>query len=270
MVLHVPTETLVRTKKTTVTKAIIVEDEIKSMNNLKNLLGKHCPEIELIGDALTIEEALELFEDPSFKPDVAFLDISLPDGLVFKMLDELRPVNFEVIFITAYNEHAIKACQYSSIGYILKPINPDELIEAVDRIKVTDKDKIEERLEVFNRQHNNPNVFEKMSISAVDGIYFVSIRDIVRFEAEDNYTHIFLNGGERITASRTIKAYEDMLQSMNFYRVHKRHVINLNYMRKFIKGDGGYLVMDDGKKIEVSRRRRPAFMEQMRRLEEGL
>lgn len=270
MVLHVPTETLVRNKKTTVIKAIIVEDEIKSMNNLKNLLRKHCPEIELIGDALSIEEALELFEDPSFKPDVAFLDISLPDGLVFKMLDQLKPIDFEVIFITAYNEHAIKACQYSSIGYILKPINPDELIESVDRIKVTGKDKIQERLEVFNRQHNNPNVFEKMSISAVDGIYFVNIRDIVRFEAEDNYTHIFLNGGERITASRTIKAYEDMLQSMNFYRVHKRHVINLNYMRKFIKGDGGYLVMDDGKKIEVSRRRRPAFMEQMRRLEESL
>jgi len=270
MVLHVPTETLIRTKKTTVIKAIIVEDEIKSMNNLKNLLGKHCPEIELIGDALSIEEALELFEDPSFEPDVAFLDISLPDGLVFKMLDELRPVNFEVIFITAYNEHAIKACQYSSIGYIMKPINPDELIQAVDRIKVTGKDKIQERLDVFSRQHSNPNVFEKMSISAVDGIYFVNIRDIVRFEAEDNYTHIFLNGGERITASRTIKHYEDMLQSMSFYRVHKRHVINLNYMRKFIKGDGGYLVMDDGKKIEVSRRRRPAFMEQMRRLEEGL
>ena len=270
MVLQAPTKTFARRKKATVMKAIIVEDEIKSMNNLKNLLGKHCPEIQLIGDALNIEEALELFEDPSFQPDVAFLDINLPDGLVFKMLDELRPVNFEVIFITAFDEHAIKACQYSSIGYIMKPINPDELVEAVNRIKVTDKDKMKERLEVFNRQLSNPNVFERMSISAVDGIYFVSIRDIVRFEAEDNCTHIFLNGGDRLTASRTIKAYEDMLQSMNFYRVHKRHVINLNYMRKFIKGDGGYLVMDDGKKIEVSRRRRPAFMEQMRRLEEGL
>ncbi|MCB9341112.1 MAG: LytTR family transcriptional regulator, partial [Lewinellaceae bacterium] len=124
--------------------------------------------------------------------------------------------------------------------------------------------------DLFNKHINNPNVFEKMSISAVDGIYFVSIKDIVRFEAEDNYTHIFLTNGERITASKTIKAYEDMLMSMNFYRVHKRHVINLNFMRKFIKGDGGYLVMDDGKKIEVSRRRRPAFMEQMRRLEEAL
>ncbi len=273
MVLHVPTETLARTKRTSVIKAIIVEDEIRSMNNLKNLLSKHCPEVEIIGDALTIEESLDLFEDPSFQPDLAFLDISLPDGLVFQMLDQLRPVNFEIIFITAYNEHAIKACEYSSIGYILKPIDPDYLIQLVNRVKVTQPDNdnmMQERIDIFNKQLRNPNAFEKMSISAIDGIYFVNIKDIVRFEAEDNYTHIFLQNGERITASRTIKAYEDMLISVSFYRVHKRHVINLNYMRKFIKGDGGYLVMDDGKKIEVSRRRRPAFMVQMRRLEEGL
>ncbi len=270
MVLHFPTETEAIRKSTSVIKAIIVEDEIKSMNNLKNLLHKNCPEVEIVGDALNIEEGLELFDDPGSRPDVAFLDINLPDGLVFKMLDALKPIDFEVIFITAFNEHAIKACQYSSIGYILKPINPDELVQAVSRIRVYRSNKIEERLEIFNKHLNNPNVFEKMSISAVDGIYFVSIKDIVRFEAEDNYTHIFLANGERITASKTIKAYEDMLANMNFYRVHKRHVINLNFMRKFIKGDGGYLVMDDGKKIEMSRRRRPAFMEQMRRLEEAL
>ena len=271
MVLHVPTETLVRTKKSSVINAIIVEDEIRSMNNLKNLLESHCPEVNIIGDALTIEEGIDLFEDPSFKPDLAFLDISLPDGLVFKMLDQLRPVDFEIIFITAYNEHAIKACAYSSIGYILKPINPDELVQAISRVRVSSGDsKIQQRLEIFNKQLNNTNAFEKMSISAIDGIYFVNIKDIVRFEAEDNYTHIFLESGERITASRTIKAYEDMLVNMNFYRVHKKHVINLNYMKMFIKGDGGYLLMEDSKKIEVSRRRRPAFMEQMRRLEEGL
>jgi two-component system LytT family response regulator len=109
-----------------------------------------------------------------------------------------------------------------------------------------------------------------MSISALDGIYFVNIADIVRFEAEDNYTHIYLKSGERITASKTIKAYEDLLAPFNFYRVHKRHVINLNFMRKFVKGDGGYLVMDDDIQIEVSRRRRPAFMERMKRLQEGL
>lgn len=270
MVSKLPMQALEINKSIPVIKALIVEDEIKSLNNLKNLLASHCPEVEVIADALNIEEALELFDEPNFKPDVAFLDINLPDGLIFQFLDELKPIDFEVIFITAFNEHAIRACQYSSIGYIMKPINPDELLQAVSRIRIQGGEKIDERIELFNKSLSNPNSFEKMSISAIDGIYFVNIKDIVRFEAEDNYTHIYFTNGERITASKTIKAYEDMLQMLNFYRVHKRHVINLNYLRKFIKGDGGYLVMDDGKKIEVSRRRRPAFMEQMRRLEEAI
>ncbi|MCB0630028.1 MAG: LytTR family DNA-binding domain-containing protein [Saprospiraceae bacterium] len=250
--------------------AVIIEDEINGLNNLKNLLEEHCEEVELIGEAGSVAQGLELFSDPTVKPDVAFLDISLPDGLIFQLLNQLRPIDFDIIFVTAFQEYAIKACEYSSIGYMLKPIDPDMLREAVSRIKPQHARKTDGRLDIFNNYYNNPNAFTKMSISALDGIYFVNIKDIVRFEAEDNYTHIFLNNGERITASKTIKAYEDMLLPFNFYRVHKRHVINLNYMRKFVKGDGGYLVMDDDIKIEVSRRRRPAFMEQMRRLQEGL
>ena len=251
-------------------KAVLVEDELKGMNNLKNQLAKYCEDIEVIGEATSIQEAQDLFDDPDFQPDVAFLDINLPDGLVFSLLNELRPIDFDIIFVTAFDEFAITACEYSSIGYILKPIDPEALQAAVKRINPRRTNRIESRLEVFNHVYNNPNAFEKMSISALDGIYFVNLKDIVRFEAEDNYTHIFLKNGDKITASKTIKAYEEMLQGLNFYRVHKRHVINLNYMRKFVKGDGGYLVMDDGKKIDVSRRRRPSFMEQMRRLQEVL
>lgn len=224
----------------------------------------------MVGEAGSVKEGMGLLSDTSLKLDVAFLDISLPDGLVFQMLNNLRPVDFEIIFVTAYEQYAIKACEYSSIGYILKPIDPDLLKEAVNRIRQRRDGQMDKRLEIFNSAYNNPNAFTKMSISALDGIYFINIRDIVRFEAEDNYTHIFLNNGERITASKTIKSYEDLLTPFNFYRVHKRHVINLNYMRKFVKGDGGYLIMDDDIQIEVSRRRRPAFMEQMRRLQEGL
>ena len=251
-------------------KAVIVEDEIKGLNNLKNLIATHCGEIEIIGEARSIQEGTALLNNSSIKPDVAFMDISLPDGLIFQLLNKLRPINFDIIFVTAYEEYAIKACEYSSIGYIVKPIDPDLLKEAVARISKKESNEINKRLDIFNNYYNNPNAFTKMSISALDGIYFVNIRDIVRFEAEDNYTHIYLQNGERITASKTIKSYEDLLVNFNFYRVHKRHVINLNYMRKFVKGDGGYLIMDDDIKIEVSRRRRPAFMEQMRRLQEGL
>ncbi len=256
--------------KTDMLKAIIVEDEEKGLNNLKNLLLQYCPEIELIGEARSVKEGIQLLSTPGIEPDVAFLDINLPDGQVFQILNELSPISFEVVFVTAFEEYAIKACEYSSIGYIVKPIDPDALKETMERVYQKRSSHINSRLDIFNTYFNNPNAFKKMSISALDGIYFVNIVDIMRFEADDNYTHIFLMTGERITASKTIKSYEELLAPFNFYRVHKRHVINLNFMRKFVKGEGGYLIMDDGMKIEVSRRRRPTFMEQMKRLQEGL
>ena len=258
-------------KNTAVIKAIIVEDELSSLNYLKNLLSNYCENLEVVGEATTVEEGTELLEDPNLEVDVAFLDINLPDGKVFQMLEPYRPLDFEVIFVTAYDEFAIKACEYSSVGYIVKPIDPEALVQAVERIRpFRHNRKMEGRLELFHKYYGNPNAFEKLSIAATDGIYFVHIKEIVRLEAEDNYTHIYLRNGERITACKTIKAYEEMLQPINFYRVHKSHVINLNYMRKFVRGDGGYVIMDDGKKIDVSRRRRPAFLEQMRKLQDGL
>ncbi len=250
--------------------AIIIEDEEKGIINLQNMLKDHCKNVEVIGIARSIAEGRSLFNDLEVMPDVAFLDIDLPDGLVFQLLNDLRPVSFDVIFVTAYNKFAVQACAYSSIGFISKPIDPEAFVDAVDRIQPRGSVNMDKRLEVFQNYMNNPNAFTKMSISALDGIYFVNIKDILRFEAEDNYTHIYLESGERITASKTIKAYEDMLAPFNFYRVHKRHVINLNYMRKFVKGDGGYLIMAADMKIEVSRRRRPAFMEEMKRLQSGL
>ncbi|MFK7933223.1 MAG: LytR/AlgR family response regulator transcription factor [Saprospiraceae bacterium] len=250
--------------------AIIIEDEASGLNNLQNILQQHCPSVEVIGTAETVRSGISLLNNPHIHPAVVFMDINLPDGTVFQLIDKLEKIDFEIVFVTAHEDHAIKACQYSSIGYIVKPIDPDLLVEAVERVSVKKPTDIDKRLDVLHSHYNNPNAFRKMAISALDGIYFVNFGDIVRLEAEDNYTHIHLKGGERMTASKTIKSYESMLAPYNFYRVHKRHVINLNYMRKFVKGDGGYLIMDDGIKIEVSRRRRPAFMEQMRRLQEGI
>ena len=252
-----------------VIQAVIVEDELSSRNNLKNLLAQYAKDIEIVGEAESIDDAVITFKGLAKQPDVAFLDINLSDGLVFSLLNKLRPFQFEIIFVTAFEEYAVKASEYSSIGYILKPIDPDALKEAIDRIPKNGKNQIEKRLEIFNSHYNNPNVFSKMSIAAVDGIYFVNITDIIRFEAEDNYTHIFLQTGEKITASKTIKAYEELLASYNFYRVHKRHVINLNCMKKYLKGDGNIVIMEDDTHIEVSRRRRASFLEKLRDLQEG-
>ncbi len=255
----------------TILKAVIVEDEPNGIKNLKNLLSRYRPDVEVIATADSVATGIEMFNNPDIKPDIAFLDINLGDGLVFQLLDKIpAPKGFDVIFVTAYEKFAIRAFQYSAIGYIIKPIDPDELVDAISRILPGEKGQIDQRLEVFKNHYNNPNTFEKISISATDSIYFRSIRDIIRCEAEDNYTHIYLKGGEKITASKTIKFYQDMLANYNFYRVHKSHLINLNYMREFVKGDGGYLVMDDKKQIEVSRRRRPAFMVRINNLQNGM
>ena len=250
--------------------AVIIEDERNGLINLKHLLAEHCEDVEVIGDADGVESGLALFNRDDIKPDVAFLDINLQDGKVFQLLNQLQEIAFDVIFVTAYDQFAMNACEYSSIGYILKPIDPDKLVEVVSRVRPRRQGRTEERLQVMQQFASHPNSFEKMSIAALDGIHFIKIRDIVRFEAEDNFTHIFIQGGSRSTASKTIKAYEDMLVPFNFYRVHERHVINMNYMKKFVKGDGGYLIMDDDVKIEVSRRRRPAFMTQLRVLQDVL
>ena len=251
-------------------KAFIVEDEIKGLNNLKNMLARYCGHVKVTGEAGTIEDAIQFITHNGSDIDLAFLDVNLPDGQIFQLLDEIEPIEFDIIFVTAFEKYALQAFDYSSIGYIVKPIDPDKLTDAVSRVQPKDSKSIAQRLKIFRDHYYNPNTFAKMSVAAVDGIYFINIRDIVRCEAEDNYTHIHLNNKERITASKTIKYYEDLLSGVNFYRVHKTHLINLNYMRKFVKGDGGFLIMDDNKEIEVSRRRRPAFLERLKMLQEEL
>ncbi len=245
--------------------AIIVEDEVRGLINLKAMLAEHCPQVGIIGEAGTLEDAAALVAECRDRIDLAFLDINLPDGQIFSLLDEVKPLGFNAIFVTAFDQFAIKAFEYASIGYILKPIDPYALAAAVDRLKLQPRELLDERLELL-QQNLNTSKFDKITISAVDGMYFLAIADILRIEADDNYSHIHTNDGRRFTVSKTIKHYEDLLRDENFFRVHKSHIINLNYMTKFVKGEGGHVVMTDKKEILVSRRRRTPFMDRMRTL----
>lgn len=257
-------------------RAIVLEDEQKGLENLFSICQAYCKEIQIVGVASSNEDAIKLLEDPELKPDVAFLDVNLKDGPVFRFLDKIQEngakIQFELIFVTAYDHYAMKACQYSSIGYIMKPINPADFVEAVRRIRPTNLLKLNERLELFSTyaQNPNPNTFEKIYISATDGFYFFNLKDIVRLEGDDNYTYVYLNNNQKITSSKTIKYYEDMLSQHNFFRVHKKHIINLNYMRKYVRGEGGHVIMQDDKNIEVSRRKRPHFVAKLKMLQDGL
>jgi two-component system, LytTR family, response regulator len=253
-----------------VLRAFIIEDEEKGRENLMGLLQNNCPTVEVIGYAESISQALKQFKKPTFHIDVAFLDIQLTDGTVFQLLEALKEIEFDIIFISAYGELAWQGFKYSAIDFIPKPIDTEALKAAVSRVQPRVKAQTRERLEVLSQTLINPNSVERISISALDSIYFVSLKEIIRLEAQDNYTNIYLTSGEKITTSKTMRVYEDMLEHRNFFRIHKTHIINVNYIRKFMKGDGGYVIMDDGIKIEVSRRRRPIFIEFLKTLNNEL
>lgn len=252
------------------TRALLIEDEPEGLQNLLNLLDKYCPDVEVVATGGSNADLLRLSgEDGETQFDVAFLDIDLPDGLVFTGLQQLDDIPFDIIFVTAYNQYALTAFDFSAIDYVLKPIEPDDLRRAVSRIRPGRKNaSTKQRVELLQQNYspNMPNAFEKIGISGLDGVHFVRLRDIVRLEAEDNYTHFILKTNNKITASKTIKAYEDTLLRLNFVRVHKKHIVNMNYMKTYIKGEGGYLVLENGETIEVSRRKKASLMDSVRRL----
>jgi two-component system LytT family response regulator len=249
------------------TRALLIEDEPEGLENLKNMLRNYCPDVEVVATGGSNADLLSLMgEERENQYDVAFLDISLPDGLVFQSLHELDEIPFDIIFVTAYDKYALKAFEFAAIDYVTKPIEREELMRAVGRIRRKNTE-TKARLEVLQQTYNpnGPNAFEKIGISALDGVHFVRLSEIVRLEAEDNYTHFMLRTGDKITASRTIKAYEDTLAQLNFVRVHKKHIVNMNFMKTYIKGEGGYLILDNGDSIEVSRRKKSVLMDSVRR-----
>ena len=251
------------------TRALIIEDEPESVENLRSLLKTYCPEVEVISTGGSNADLIKLAsEDSGNQYDVAFLDVMLPDGLIFQGLNQLDEIPFDIIFVTAFDKYALTAFDFSAIDYVLKPIEPVDLQRAVSRISLNKSGRTtKERLEVLQQNYapNTTNPFEKIGISAVEGIHFIRLTDIVRLEAEDNYTHFFVVSGEKITTAKTIKTYEDVLTRFNFLRVHKKNIVNMNYMKKFSK-DEGYLELENAEKIEVSRRKRPVIMDAMRRM----
>ncbi len=249
--------------------AIIVEDEKSSRNNLKNLLAMYCKDVTVTGEAGTIEEGVALLKAKSEQTDVAFLDINLPDGLVFQLLNQFEEKNFDIIFVTAYDKFAMQACEYSCIGYITKPIDPEKLESAVSRIRTRKNPQTNMRYDVFKSFYGkNPYSKPKICIPYNDEVFLVPVSEIIRLQSEDNYTHFFLKDGRKLTASKTIKSFEKPLENYSFLRIHRSHIINMNHIEKYVRGEGGSVVMEGGAQIEVSRRKRAAFLEKLRMLQE--
>jgi len=229
-------------------KTIIVEDEKISRDILKNYLAKYCPKVELVGEAENIDEAFLLIRNN--KLDLVFLDVEMPYGTAFDLLERVGDVNFETIFVTAYNQYALDALNKHAAFYVLKPISIDDLIKAVDYV-VGVKEKEEKLGKGILKPTNNVGT-SKITIPTQQGFEVIETDQILYCKADDNYTEIFLINGDKKLVSKTLKYFEDALNSNNFVRVHKSFLVNVNAITAYNKGKGGSVILVNGKEISVS------------------
>lgn len=243
-------------------RAIIVEDEKHSRETLKNLLEDFCEGVTVVGMANAVDDATVMIA--TMKPDVVFLDIELQSGTGFDILDRLREAPFEVIFTTAFDQYAIKAVKFSSLDYLLKPIDLDELKIAVEKAKkIKDRETYNEQLKILLKNIKQQPELSKICLSTFDGIEFVNIRDILYCEANGSYTDFKLNNGQKLLVSKHLKEYENLLAEHDFMRVHKGFLINLREVKKYVKSDGGYILMNNDDVVSISRDKKELFIEAM-------
>lgn len=241
-------------------RAIIIDDEQESRNTIRNILHKFCDSIEVVGEAANVSDGYDKII--RLKPELVFLDIQMPDGTGFDLLERLPNIGFRVVFVTAYDQYALKAIKFSALDYILKPVDPQLLIEAVSKLKKPDQD-IKTITHQISTLLRNKNGFERITLPTFEGLRFINLKDIIRCEADNNYTHFFLNSGEDILVTKTLKDYEESLSGLDFIRVHQSHLVNIKFIDRYVKGDGGSIIMADGSEVEVSRRRKEDFLNMM-------
>jgi two-component system LytT family response regulator len=241
-------------------KAILVDDEIHGLETLAILLADYCPEIEVVDKCSSAKKALEAIEKT--KPDLVFLDIEMPVMNGFELLEQFEQIPFAVIFTTSYDQYAIKAIRFSALDYLLKPVDPKELITAVRKAARKKLPPSNEQLRMLMDQlQHKEGRFSKLAVPTTEGFELIPADQVVRCEADDNYTHLFLKNKNKIIASRTLKEMEEQLKDFpSFIRVHHSYIVNLNEVVKYVRGEGGYLVMTDGSTVNVSRSRKEALL----------
>jgi two-component system LytT family response regulator len=243
-------------------KSIIVDDEKHGRENLAGILEKYCPEVVLLGEANSVESAKILIREQN--PDLVFLDIEMPKASGFQLLEHFRDFRFEVIFVTAYDNYAIKAIRFSAVDYILKPININDLKAAVEKVAERIQQKQEnQRMKQLYHNISRPGD-PRIGLPTADRIEFVEVNKIVRCQGDGNYTHIYFEGNKDLMVAKTLIEFEDLLQEHAFIRVHKTHLVNLKHVVAYVKTDGGVLQLSNGDKIAVSRRRKENVLKQLK------
>ena len=238
-------------------RSLIVEDEKRSQEALVKLLEQYCPEVEVVATAGTVAEAIKQINQQ--KPALVFLDISLPDGDAFRILESFTNIEFEIIFVTAFNTYATRAFEFSALHYLLKPINYLELQKAVGRY--TGRHNFEEfrkKMDVLDKNLNNHQ--NKIILPTVGGLEIIAIEDILYFEASHNYTNCHLNSNANLTISKPLGNFESILSEVNFVRIHSKYLVNLKYIKKYKRGLGGSVILANGTEINVSKSKKTEFL----------
>ena len=248
-------------------KTLIIEDEQKSRDMLATLIKKNFPQLTIVGLAKNVTEGVEFIN--TLSPDLVFLDISMPDGTGFDVLEKTQGLKFDIIFTTATDKHALKAIKYSACDYLLKPIDVDELKPTVDKLIEKHASKTSTMPSMENLQFLIQNLkraddnYSKITLPTGNAYEIVSIKDVIRCEAEGSYTNFVLIGNKKLMVSASMKHYEDLLPANDFIRIHHHHLININHVVRFLKVDGGYAIMSDNSQLEISRRKKDAFLERL-------
>jgi two-component system LytT family response regulator len=245
-------------------KVLVVDDENKTREFIAKLIRSFGLELEVIAQGENVQTAIEAIQE--HKPDLVMLDIQMPDGTGFDVLKQIENKNFEVIFITAHQEFAIKAIKFSALDYILKPVDPEELRQTIEQAIQSinsKKDDIQ-----FDALHHNlvPHQKRKLVLKTQESVFVVELDDIIRCEADKNYTFFFLTNGKKILVSKTLKDFETLLAGHNFFRIQQSHLININYVERYDKFDGGSVIMKDGASVPLSQAKKEMFFQMLENL----
>ena len=245
-------------------KTIIVDDENHCIQTLRYDLTKHCPNVDVVATASTGEEALSLIN--SLHPDLVFLDIEMPGMSGFELLSRLSPVNFDIIFVTAYDHYAIQAFRYAAVDYLLKPVVDSQLEEAVARVTANrgspdDSGQLDALLHNLKDGLRSPRI----ALPTGRGIDFVNAEDILYCVADSNYTHVHMFEGKKYIIAKTLKTVHQLLESLEFFRIHQSYLINMQHVRRYMRDDGGYVVMSNDFRIPIAKRRKEEFMALLRK-----
>lgn len=243
-------------------KAIIIDDEPYCCDALQILLERYCPQVTVAGICHSGEAAMKLI--PDIKPQLVFLDIEMPRMNGFDLLERLPSINFELIFTTSYNQYAIKAIRFSALDYLLKPVDREELQTAVRRVEQKLVHPLSQQLEILLQKISQPaSSVQRIALPTMEGLQLIPIQSIISCSSSSNYTVFHLKERQKLTVSRTLKEIEEMLEEHAFLRVHHSFLVNLNEISRYVRGEGGYLVMSDQSTVDVSRSKKDALLQKL-------